>query len=95
MRKSFDDYIQRKKAEYGEKFDPSDLDARFVPAFESGERVRLKFYGEGVKTGTVSVSTGWKPVFILILTRRSMGSSYTLNKNVEFTHDKVGYALTK
>ncbi len=37
----YSDYIARKRAEYGERFDPSGLDPRFTPYFDSGERVRV------------------------------------------------------
>jgi hypothetical protein len=31
------------------------------------------------KRGTVGVTTGWKPCFLLMLTKRSIGSSHTLS----------------
>lgn len=75
----YDEYIARKKREFGSKFDESDLSKKFIAPFNSGDRIKVKFpYGE-VKSGTVGVTTGWKPVFLLILTKRSHGSSYTLN----------------
>ncbi len=76
----FDDYIARKKREYGEKFDSSDLAKQFIPYFNSGERVRVQFgYGETL-FGTIGVSTGWCPVFLLMNSVRSIGSSNTLRK---------------
>lgn len=87
--RNFKDYLEQKQREYGTKFDASDLDSRFVRSFETGGRIRVKFYGEFVKTGTVGITTGWKPVFLLMLTSRSVGSSHILNKSAEFTSESV------
>ncbi len=76
----FNDYIERKQREYGKSFDPSDLNKSFIPAFNSGERVTVDF-GYEKKRGTIGVTTGWKPVFLLMLTKRSRGSSYTIGKD--------------
>lgn len=75
----YDDLIRRKKIEYGDKFDASDLNPDFIPYFNNGERVEVDF-GSETKRGTIGVSTGWKPIFLLILTQRSMGSSWTIGK---------------
>jgi hypothetical protein len=85
---SYRDFINRKRAEYGDKFDSSDLDARFIPFFESGQRIKVDiaglspenelFYGHTIKTGTVGVTTGWKPCFLLMHSSRSIGSPWTL-----------------
>ncbi len=91
MKTEFEVFCARKRVQYGDKFDPSELDARFVPAFNFGKRVRVNFYGTDVKTGTISVTSGWKPVFLLMLTARSITSSWVLGKGVEFTTEKVGY----
>jgi len=75
----FNDYIKRKENEYGKKFDASELASQFIPFFNSHERVKVQFpYGETL-TGTIGVTTGWKPVFLLMRTRRSIGSPYTLH----------------
>jgi len=87
--KSYKDYILRKRNEFGKKFNTKDLDKRFIKYFESGERIKVTYkYGKTnpeieVKTGTVGVTTGWKPVFLLILTSRSSGSSWILDKSVK------------
>jgi len=76
----YTEYILRKKSEFGSKFDSSELNKRFIKHFNSGKRIGVKFnYGE-TKRGTIGVTTGWKPVFILMLTSRSMGSSHTIGK---------------
>lgn len=76
--RSFLDYITRKKQEYGKKFSTKSLDKRFVRYYESGERIRVVDKWGEVKSGTVGVTTGWKPVFLLMLTSRSLGSSHLL-----------------
>ena len=76
--KSFNDYLERGKRQWGSKFDASGLDRRFIKYYESGQRIKVKAYGQEV-TGTVGATTGWKPSFLLIRTARSMGSSYLLN----------------
>lgn len=61
-------FLNRGKAKYGDKFDSSDLDQYFVKYYESGERIKVKLnMGNEIyyECGTVSVTTGWKPVFIL------------------------------
>ncbi len=83
------EYLEKKQREYGDRFNARDLDKRFIPAFESGERIRVKFYGETVKTGTVGVTTGWKPVFLLMLSRRHHGSRWLLTKDAESTTELV------
>lgn len=44
-----------------------------------------------VKTGTVGVTSGWKPVFLLMARRNCIGSSTVLTHNVEFTTEKVSH----
>lgn len=83
------EYLNKKRAELGDKFDPSELAEKWVPAYCTGERVRVRFPWGEVKTGTVGVTTGWRPVFLLILTSRSRGSSLILDNSVVFTSDKV------
>lgn len=82
----YDEFIQRKRLEYGDKFDSSDLNTLFIGAFNSQERITVLFqYGESteVKRGRIGVTTGWKPCFLLMLTKRSIGSSYTINEKAK------------
>lgn len=59
--------------------DYSELSTKFIPYYENEQRIKVKFsYGE-IKTGTVGMTTGWKPVFILMLRSNSRGSSHQLN----------------
>ena len=80
MNRNYADYVERKQREYGEKFDPSDLDPRFVPYFNSQQRIKVHTLGATV-TGRIGVTTGWKPCFLLMRTSRSRGSEYTLGQN--------------
>jgi hypothetical protein len=82
VRRSYKDYVSRKKAEYGDKFDESDLDPRFIPFYESGERIKIDDFGRTIG-GTVGITTGWKPVFLLMRTSRSTGSSDILDKSTK------------
>ena len=84
------DYVNRKQKEYPETFDPSNLAKKFRGYFESGARIKVKTsYGEEM-TGTVGVTTGWRPVFLLMRTKRSMGSSITLSEKDEIVGIQFG-----
>lgn len=75
----YQDYLARKKREYGAQFSASELSAQFVPYYNTGARIEVDF-GEGeVKRGTIGITSGWRPCFLLMLTRRSIGSVYTLS----------------
>lgn len=77
--KNFNDYLNRKKQEYGEKFDPSNLNKDFIQYYENQEKITVDF-GYEKKRGRIGITTGWKPCFLLMLTVRSIGSSYTIGK---------------
>lgn len=81
-KRNYKEFIERKKKEYLSKFDDSDLDPRFIPFYENGERIKIESDGRQI-TGTVGVTTGWKPVFLLMRTSRSLGSSEILNKDTK------------
>lgn len=76
--KNYVSFIARKRQEY-DNFDESELSAQFVPYYESGQRIEVECHIEGIKRGTVGVTTGWKPVFLLMLRSNSTGSSITLS----------------
>ena len=83
---NYDDLIDRRIRQYGDKFSDIGLNKDFIPYFESGSRVEVSFCDkDGVeyerKRGTIGVTTGWVPVFILMLTRRSTGSVWTIGEN--------------
>jgi len=76
--KSYKDLLASFSLTYGEKFDPSDLAAQFIPYYESQQRIEISHYGETIR-GRIGVTTGWKPRFILSLRSNSTGSSITLS----------------
>jgi hypothetical protein len=78
----YSDYLARKIEEFGvEKFDPTDLAYQFIPYFNSGERVKVSFKGEEQpRFGTIGVTTGWKPSFLLMRRSNQVGSSDLLGK---------------
>lgn len=75
----YDEYLARKRKELGSTFDMSGLAEQFIPYFNNQERIKVDT-GFGHVTGTVGVTTGWKPLFLLMRTARSRGSSITLGK---------------
>jgi hypothetical protein len=82
----YQDYLLRKKTEYGKKFNDNDLNKNFIPYYESQERITVSFCNKDgkeyeKKRGRIGVTTGWKPCFLLMLTVRSLGSSYIIGKN--------------
>lgn len=81
-RTKFEDYTARARIKHGDKFDDSGLDRRFVGAFNTGARIKVTCYGETL-TGTVGVTTGWRPAFLLMRTARSLGSSIILDASAE------------
>lgn len=87
--RSYDDYLGTKRDQFGDKFDPSALAQEFVPYFESGERIRV-VDGEHVRTGTIGVTTGWRPAFLLMHRSSDDGSSDVLGLKDRVTHVKRG-----
>lgn len=61
------------------QFDPSQLDQRFVQFYNSGERIRVVTeYENGdiwTRYGTVAMTSGWRPRFILMGRITDRGSS--------------------
>jgi hypothetical protein len=90
MTRNYREFIERKQREYGEKFDPSDLNPAFVRYFESGERVKVKDYGENVVTGTIGVTTGWNPCFLLMRRSNAINSSWCINQDSKIIAVKRG-----
>ena len=80
----------------GRTMDYSEIDPRFVPYLDSGERVEVTwkpgyedYSGYGCRTDGrkarfyVGKSTGWKPILLQIQTRRSSGGEAILSSAVE------------
>ncbi len=86
MIKNYDDFLWRKEREYGSKFDSTDLNVDFIPYYESNVKIEVSFRDKDgieyeVKRGRIGITTGWKPCFLLMLTRRSLGSSWIIGPN--------------
>lgn len=77
----YEELLASKKRQHGDKFDDSDLVVKFAPFFNSQERITVEFSFGETKRGTIGVTTGWKPIFLLMLTKRSTGSSWTINND--------------
>ena len=82
--------------ESGHEMDYSELDQRFTPYYQSGERVEVEwkdgfedFTGYGCRTDGmkarfyVGKSTGWKPIYLQILRRNSYGGVAILSSAVK------------
>lgn len=80
----------------GREMDYSEIDERFEPYYDSGERVEVAwkngfedYSGYGSRTNGkkarfyVGKSTGWKPVFLQINHKRSLGGIAILSCAVE------------
>jgi hypothetical protein len=77
----YEEYCARKRQQYGARFVPPPT-PEFVRYFNTGERVRVRFgYASEPEelTGTIGITTGWRPVFLLMRTTRSLGSPWTLS----------------
>jgi hypothetical protein len=79
MSRNYSDFIRRKETEWGKKFTQRSLAKKFIPYYENQKRIEVKFDTGEIKRGTVGVTTGWAPVFLLILRRNSMGSIWILH----------------
>lgn len=82
--RNYQEFLERKKREYGTLFDPSYLNPDFIKYFESQERIEVKFSWGEIRRGRVGITGGWKPIFILLLTKRSLGSSWTIRNEDQF-----------
>lgn len=78
MANRYQEFVARKRREYGDKFSDRSLTQKFVPYYESGRRIKVETLGHTL-TGTVGVTTGWVPCFLLLRTSRSRDSIYTLS----------------
>ena len=87
---NFTDLVNRRTAQYGDKFDVSDLDKRFIAYYQNGQRIKVETCGM-VMTGTVGVTTGWKPAFLLMRTSRSIGSSWILGTESKLLSVQASY----
>ena len=87
---NFQEFAKRKRIEYGDKFDPSELAPQFFQYFKTGVRIKIKFPNSlNEVTGTVGITTGWVPVFLLLRTSHSISSSHTLSEDDKIIAVKV------
>lgn len=82
--RSYQDMLARRKNEFGDHFDASALASQFIKYYESQERIKVLFSDGSTECGTIGVSTGRIPCFLLIRRVTDMGSS-----NVLAVTDKV------
>lgn len=80
---NYQNFLKRAKIEHGDKFDPSDLNQWFVPYFGNQLRIEVDLGNGVVKRGRIGVTTGCKPVFLLMLTTRSIGSEWTIGRGAK------------
>lgn len=73
-------YLKRQSKKYGDKFDPSNLAPQFAPYLHSWNRVTVDMWDK-VRKGYVGVTTGYRPVFLLVKSLKSTGSSDILSFN--------------
>lgn len=86
--------LHANKLKHGDKWDSSDLAPKFVP-FYHGQRIKVRFSVGGggsetdllnnviEKTGIVSMTTGWRPSFMLILRATDCDSQWLLSQEDE------------
>lgn len=82
-------WLREKEGRWGASWDPSDLAPQFIPYFRTDRRIgvlmnRMKM---GVIRGRVGVTTGWRPAFILLRTKRSMDSPWVLSAEDEVQYE--------
>ncbi len=59
--------------------DYSGIAKKFASYYGTNERIKVEFSHGEILTGTVGMTTGWKPVFLLIARSNSIGSSDILS----------------
>ena len=78
---ALDAVLAKKRAQYGDKFDTSDLAPQFAKYWGTDTRITVQFAHGTKMRGRVGITTGWKPVFLLMLRSNSRGSSWTLGND--------------
>lgn len=85
--RSYREFLTRQVNKYGARFSTASLAPQFIPYYESGVRIKVRTtYPSGeefVRTGTVGVTTGWEPVFLLMHRSNASGSWDTLGSGDE------------
>lgn len=93
MRK-FADWRRQAQAKHGDRLSTSDLAVGFIYYFENGDRIKVRTtYPSGEvyeRSGTVGITTGWRPVFLLMHRSNAHGSSDVLNAKDQIIAVKRG-----
>lgn len=86
----YEEFVMRKVAEYGEKFNTSELSPKFARYLHTGQRIKVRSEFGYERTGTVGVTTGWRPAFLLMHRSNASGSSDVLRASDEIVAVKRG-----
>lgn len=87
--RNFQDYLVKKHTQFPQQFDQSGLSKQFVKYYENEQKVMVNTTGM-ILSGTIGITTGWKPCFLLMRTARSTGSTWTLSDKDEILAVKHG-----
>ncbi len=63
--------------------DTSELDSRLTPFYKSGERIEIEYKDGAKERFYVGRSRGWKPVYLEIKKRNSLGGETVYLENVQ------------
>lgn len=91
---AFEQYCKNKKAQYGTLFSTKNLAQQFIPYLHTNTRLKIQDETGQTYFGTVGISTGWVPVFLLMHSTRSIGSSFILQPHHKITAIKTGHKYT-
>lgn len=81
----YTDMLERFARTYGDKFDASGLDPRFVQFYGTGARIGVRYGTDedgSIEYGTVSTTTGWRPCFLLMHRSSDRGSGTLLTSQM-------------
>lgn len=67
MTRNYAQMIKERANKFTDKFSTRGLAQQFIPYFESGQRIEVEFSHGEIKRGTVGVTTGWQPTFVLLI----------------------------
>lgn len=87
----FDQYCERKKQRYGELFSTEDLAPQFIPYLHTNTRIKVEDKNGKIHFGSVGITTGWRPAFLLMHSERCIGSSCLLTKEDKIIAYKDGH----
>jgi len=103
-----DDYKRRALARHGDKCDFSELDnadPTIRDAYETGARMAFNYTADSkpmradrrnAARGYVGITTGWHPVFILVVNTRSLGGDLIPNGAIALAYSNAaGYGRHK